>query len=209
MLKGLALIGSILAVIGILLVFFFWPIIGYETKDSFDMEDVKEGETIRYVGSLTNVTAVGGIYVLELDDGILDVYTKEMDFKINDNTLVTVTIVFGKNTSNWDENQYHVQKIPTTEGYLGLIVLILGLSVLIAGLVAKKSSLDDLLRINAHRSVQPSLILTAPSEIELHHKKQEIEKVTCPKCENVFGVEGKSRPAKISCPKCGLEGILD
>ncbi len=204
---GLTVIGSILFIIGILMVTFFWPVLGFETKDTYNIEDVKGGETVRYAGSLTNITEVGGIYVLELDDGAVEVYTKNKDFNLNDHVLVT--IIFGNNASNWDENQYHVQRIPTTGGYLGLIVVILGLSIAIAGLVSKKSTLEDILHFNVHHKVQPSRLSTASHGTELQPQTLNVEQVTCPKCGYVFGVKGLLRPARISCPKCGLEGILD
>ena len=71
---GLAAVGSILLLIGILMVVFFWPVLSYETKDTFIPEDASEGKTVRYAGILTNITEVGGIYILELDDGAVEVY---------------------------------------------------------------------------------------------------------------------------------------
>ncbi len=35
------------------------------------------------------------------------------------------------------------------------------------------------------------------------------EQTSCPECDTVFVVKGDIRPAKIKCPKCGLEGVLE
>jgi hypothetical protein len=35
------------------------------------------------------------------------------------------------------------------------------------------------------------------------------EQTSCPECDTVFVVKGEVRPAKIKCPKCGLEGVLE
>jgi hypothetical protein len=187
---GVSAIGILLIFVGILLVLFFWPLVDYETQDTFRLEDVKGKDTKRYVGEITEVTEFGEVYILELDDGVLEAYTREKDFELNDNVLVTIE--FGENTTNWDENTYRVQKIPTLEGSLGAIFLIFGSVILLFGIVTRKKKLAELVKFTVESPAQDT----------------KIEQVTCPKCKNVFGIEGIARPAKISCPECGLEGTV-
>ena len=101
---GLIVSGMILLILGILMILFFWPMLAYETKDTFDIENIKGNETVKYVGEITDITQSGEIYVLELDEGVLQAYTRDENFKSHDN--VVVTIEFGSNATNWDENSY-------------------------------------------------------------------------------------------------------
>jgi hypothetical protein len=181
--------GTLLLSIGILMVLFFWPVIDYETKDTFRLEDVKGKETKRYVGIITEIAEFGDVHVLEIDNGVLEVFTKVKDFEENDNVLVIIE--FGENTSNWEENTYQVQKIPTLEGSLGALILIIGSVIMIIGIVTRKKELIDSVQFTAE---QP--------------QDTQIENVTCPKCGTIFGVRESTRPAKISCPQCGLEGTV-
>ncbi|UCG67943.1 MAG: zinc ribbon domain-containing protein [Thermoplasmata archaeon] len=187
---GYVAIGIILLLIGILMVLFFWPLIDYETKDTFHIEDVKAKETIRYVGEITNITEIGDVQVLEMDEDVLQVYTKEKDFDLQENVLITIE--FGDNTTNWEENIYQVQRIPTFEGSLGAFLFIFGSVVMIVGFATRKRKLLESVKF----TLQPAA------------QGKKIEQVTCPKCGNVFGVQGLTRPAKITCPECGLEGTI-
>jgi hypothetical protein len=220
---GLTLIGIVFFVIGILMVLFLWPMIGYETSETFRMEDVKGGETVMYVGEITAITEYGEIFVLELDYGALVAYTGEEDFE--ENEMVLVTIDFGDNVTNWDENDYTVQKIPTIGGSFGLVVLIIGLVVTIAGLVTRKRTVEELMKFSVQSVPSPmteelsasssqlfptSQVLPASQPVPIQPSQTtQIEQTTCPRCGRVFGVMGLSRPVKISCPDCGLEGILE
>jgi hypothetical protein len=220
---GLTIIGMVLLIIGILMVLFLWPMIGYETSETFRMEELKGGETIMYVGEITEITEFGEIFVLELDDGALNAYTREDEFQ--ENEMVLVTIDFGDNVTNWDENDYTVQKIPTIGGSFGLVVLIIGLVVMIAGLVTRKRTVEELMKFSVQSvpstipeesqvlasqptPVQQASITSQTVPIQPPQPTQ-IEQTTCPRCGRVFGVMGLSRPVKISCPECGLEGILE
>lgn len=221
---GLVVTGIVFLVIGILMVLFFWPMVGYETKETFRMKEVKAGDVIRYVGEITDITEFGDINVLELDNGVLEVYTEEEDF--HENEKVLVTIEFGENTTNWGENTYRVQKIPTLEGSFGAVIFLFGLVVMAAGIAARKRMVEELVQISVQPAVQspmpktsqvsaglptpPSEALTTSSSVSAQYlHPTQIEQVTCPKCGKVFGVKGLPRPAKISCPECGLGGILE
>jgi hypothetical protein len=52
---------------------------------------------------------------------------------------------------------------------------------------------------------QPKPFTPVPDEPE----EPMFEQTRCPKCDTVFVVKGEVRPAKFSCPKCGLEGVLE
>ncbi|MEE9151452.1 MAG: hypothetical protein V3U20_06440 [Thermoplasmata archaeon] len=188
--SGLVGTGIVFLALGILMVLFLWPMVGFETKDTFSMEDVMGGETIRYVGEITSIDESGEIFVLELDNGEIEAYTKEEDFELKEK--VFVTIKFGNNVTNWDENNYEVQKMPTIGGSLGAIFSIFGSVLLIVGIATRKRKLIELVKFTAEPPAQDI----------------QIEQVTCPKCKKVFGIVGIARPAKISCPECGLEGTV-
>jgi hypothetical protein len=213
---GLTITGIVLLTIGILMVLFLWPLIGYETSETFHMEELKGGEKVTYVGEITAITEYGKMFVLELDYGTLVAYTEEEDFK--ENEMVLVTIKFGDNVTNWDDNDYIVQKIPTVGGSFGLIILIVGLVIMIAGLVTRKKTVEELMKFSVQRvpsmrtedvSSSSQLIPTSQTAPIQPPQSTQIEQTTCPRCGKVFGVMGESRPLKISCPECGLEGILD
>lgn len=208
---GVALFGISLVILGIILMALFWPMIDYETEESFDLNAVNRGDTIKYVGEITDITESGGIYLLELDNGVLEAYTDEEGFNRNENVLVTIE--FGNNITNWDENAYYIQKIPSAEGYFGLVLAISGFVVLTAGVVTKKETIEDLIRFTIQSAVEPTTQPTAPSTAQppatQGSRTPQIEHVKCPKCNKIFGVEGVARPGKISCPECGLEGSLE
>ncbi len=189
---GLLIVGVMLLIIGILMMLLFWPIIGFETKDSFAMEDAKSKETLRYVGEISDITETGNIFILELDDGVLVAYTKEKDFELEDRVQVTIT--FGDNATNWDENSYLVEKIPTSLGFSGTITLFFGLIIISVGAVTKKLTVEDIVQFNIEPRVDAI---------------QQQEQVTCPKCKKIFPVPTTPRPAKITCPECGIKGRLD
>jgi hypothetical protein len=218
---GLALAGLILLILGILMILFFWPMIAYETKDTFDIKDIKGNETVKYVGEITKITQSGEIYVLELDEGVLQAYTRNEDFKSNDN--VVVTIKFGGNVTNWDENSYTVEKIPTSFGILGALIFLLGIVVMSAGIIAKKLTVEDVVQFKvepapsppmqtqplAPQTTQGQTKAQASKTVEAAIQSQEMVNVTCPGCKKVFGIPKTDRPEKIKCPECGLEGRLD
>ncbi|UCE75348.1 MAG: hypothetical protein JSV56_06520 [Methanomassiliicoccales archaeon] len=205
---GLTVCGSTFLLIGIFMVLTFWPLIDYETKDTFVMEEVKGGETKRYVGEITEITELADIYVLELDNGVLEAFTKEKNFELDEKVLVTIT--FGENASNWDENTYQVQKIPTLGGSLGFVIFILGLILLIAGLVKKKHTMEELFNFSVSPATQSTTHSSIPQDAQSANvSNAKIEQVTCPKCNRVFEVKVLAKPVKISCPECGVEGILN
>jgi hypothetical protein len=218
---GLALAGIILLILGILMTLFFWPMIAYETKDTFEIEDIKGNETVKYVGEITEITQSGEIYVLELDEGVLLVYTRDEEFEPNDN--VVVTIKFGSNATNWDENSYTVEKIPTSFGILGAIIFLLGIVIMSAGTMAKKLTVEDVVQFKvepapsppmqtqpqAPDSAQGQAAAQASKVAEAATQSQEMVNVTCPGCGKVFGISKTDGPEKIKCPECGLEGRLD
>ena len=41
-----------------------------------------------------------------------------------------------------------------------------------------------------------------------HSGKEEAQLVECPKCGNIINVLSSKRPVKISCPNCGIEGMI-
>ncbi|GAF67285.1 unnamed protein product, partial [marine sediment metagenome] len=127
--------------------------IDYETKETFDYGAVNDGDRIKYVGEITEMTKSGEIYVLELDNGVLEAYTDEEGFNLNENVLVTIK--FGNNITNWDENTYYVQKIPTIAGSLALVIGVFGLVFAIGGVVTKKRSIEDLIRFTVQPTVEP------------------------------------------------------
>ena len=190
--------GILLFIIGILMTLFFWPFIAYETEHTFDINDVEDGDTIRYLGSITEINRSGDIYVLELDSGALLAYTKQDDFK--EDQVVLVTIEFGSNATNYDENTDLVQALPTMEGYISFILTLIGLGVMVAGAMAKKQRLEDVLKFET----APPLEVAEEPEPE-----GGIQQVTCPNCKRVFGVSGVQRPARITCPECGTSGIVE
>lgn len=218
---GLIVGGMILLILGILMILFFWPMIAYETKDTFDIEDIKGNETVKYVGEITQVTQSGEIYVLELDEGILQAYTRDENFESNDN--VVVTIEFGGNATNWDENSYIVEKIPTSFGILGALIFLLGIVVMSAGIISKKLTVEDVVQFKVEpapsqpmqtqpqtpESAQGQTTVQASKTVERATQSQDMVNVTCPGCGKVFGIPKTDRPEKIKCPECGLEGRLD
>jgi hypothetical protein len=214
---GLVVSGLVLIIVGILMMLMFWPLIGYETKNTFDIEDAEEGDRIRYVGTITSISEYGEWKVIELDYGVLDYYTKDKQFEKND--IVVVGIEFGDNASNWDENEYlEIENVPTLGGLLGLLLLIIGFVVMVAGSALKKRTLEDVLKFQVEPAAEIDKM--APPQISNvqqpqasqeggHIKSDHIQYITCPGCKHVFGLKGLARPAKIACPKCGLKGILD
>lgn len=217
---GYVVIGLVLLVIGIIMVLLLWPMVGFETKDTFEMDEIKGGETVRYVGEITEKTKFGDVYVLELDNGVLEVYTDDEEFNINERVLVIIE--YGDDTANWDENTYSVKKVPTIEGLIGLIMGILGIVVLVLGIIAKKTKIEDLFPVKTRRAIlsRPSQS-TASVRNEAHFsdfttttpaplgspQSPQVEQYRCPQCNNVFGIKSSTKPLKISCPKCGLEGV--
>ena len=193
-------IGILVFVIGSILLLYMWPVVAFETDDTFDINEVQEGDTVRYVGSITEINRSGNIYKLELYSGALEAYTKQNDFE--ENQRVLVTIAFGSNATNYDENTYLVQAVPTMEGYLGLIFTFIGLGIVVAGAVARKQRLEEVLKFE-----------TAPPLEPLEQPEPEaaggVQQVTCPNCRHVFGVSGAQRPARIRCPECGTSGIVE
>jgi hypothetical protein len=218
---GLIVGGIFLLILGVLMILFFWPMIAYETKDTFDITDIKGNETVKYVGEITKITQSGEIYVLELDEGVLQAYTRDENFESHDN--VVVTIDFGRNATNWDENSYIVDKIPTSFGILGALIFLLGIVVMSVGIIAKKLTVEDVVQFKVEpapsqpmqtqpQAPQPTraqTIVQASKTADALKPSQEMVNVTCPGCEKVFGIPKTDRPEKIKCPECGLEGRLD
>jgi hypothetical protein len=192
---GITGFGIVIIVLGMVLVLFFWPLIGFETSETYSMDDAKEESSVKYVGEITDISEFAGFYRLELDNGNLAAYTDSENFELDDK--VVVSIEFGKNLTNWDENTYLVKKVPTLEGTLGSFFIVLGSIFTIAGAKMKKSSLEEILEFN----IQPPIQSPDATDIKT-------EQVTCPKCGKVFGVSGNERPLKIVCPDCGVEGIV-
>ena len=197
---GIFGIGFLIFIIGILMLLFTWPVIAYETQDTFDISEVQEGDTVRYVGSITDINRSGDIYILELDSGALEAYTKQNDFE--EDQVILVTIEFGSNPTNYDENTYLAQTVPTTEGYIGLFLTFIGLGIVVAGAAAKKQRLEDVLKFETAPPIEP---------LEQVHPETVggVQQVTCPNCKHVFGVSGVQRPARITCPECGTSGIVE
>ena len=193
-------IGILVFVIGFILLLYMWPVVAFETDDTFDINEVEEGDTIRYLGLITDINRSGDIYVLELDSGALEAYTKQNDFE--ENQRVLVTIEFGSNPTNYDENTYLVQAVPTMEAYMGLVFTFIGLGIVVTGAAAKKQRLEDVIKFE-----------TAPPLEPMEQPEPEaaggVQQVTCPNCRHVFGVSGAQRPARISCPECGTSGIVE
>jgi hypothetical protein len=194
-----------LFITGLLLVLFLWPVIGFETSDSFDINDVKKGDSVRYVGYITDITQIGEIYVLILDDGSLDAYTKEEGFKTQDKVVVTIT--FGENATNYDENTYLVQKIPTVGGTLGAVGIFIGLVLMVIGIATKKRTVEDVVKFTIEPApeipVQAQETKTGSTPVPTKPTK---ENVTCPGCGKVFEVSKSLETSKVTCPECGLSG---
>lgn len=220
---GLVVIGVVFFVIGLIMVLFLWPMIGYENKDTFHIKEVEGGETLRYVGEITEINESGEYFVLDLDNGVLDAYTKEEGFEPNEK--VFVTIEFGENATNWNENSYQVEKIPTLGGTLGMLIVVFSFIIIIVGIVSRKKTLEELVKFCSQPGVQSSLpqepqqvppsptYFTEPSPQSMPSsvspQPAQIQQTTCPKCGKVFTVQVGTKPLKISCPNCGLAGILE
>lgn len=220
---GLVVIGVVFFIIGLAMVLFFWPMIGYEAKDTFRIEDVKGGKTLRYVGEITEINESGEYFILELDNGVLDVYTKEESFQLNEKVIVTIE--FGENATNWDENSYQVEKVPTLIGTLGMLISVFSCIVIIVGIASRKKTLEEMVKFSAQQGVQPSssqepqhatpkpthFTETPPQSMPhpVSPKPAQGQQTTCPKCGNVFTVQVGTKPMKISCPNCGLAGVLE
>ena len=192
---GLAAVGFIFIILGALMILFFWPLVGFETQDTFDIDEVKEGDRIKYMGEITDISEFAGIYELELDFGTLVAFSDSEDFELNDN--VVVTIEYGSNLTNWDESTYTVERVPTTLGTFGALICIIGLVASAAGVKLKKTSLEDIVEFDIQPPAQPPI-----------GEEAKIENITCPKCRKIFGVKEDERPMKIQCPHCGIEGVL-
>lgn len=197
---GIFGIGFLILIIGFIMLLYTWPFIAYETQDTFDINVVEEGDTIRYVGSITDINRSGDIYILELDSGVLEAYTREDNFE--EDQVVFVTIFYGSNVTNYDENNFLVQGVPTMEGYMSLLIMILGFIVMAAGSTTKKQRLEDVLKFES----APPLEVPEQPETET---AEGVQQVTCPSCRHVFGVSGVQRPARIKCPECGTSGIVE
>lgn len=208
-------------ILGILMILFLWPQIAYETKGTFDINDLKGNETVRYVGKVTHKTQAGEIYVLELDEGVIQVYTRDESIEAHD--TVFVTIKFGANVTRWDENSYTVEKIPTFGGTLGAFIFIVGLIVTIWGLSAKKLTVEDVIHFKVEPAptqpmqIQPKvgdaaqgqITTTSQEPTDAVSQTQKMVHVTCPGCGKVFGFLETDSPEKIKCPECGLEGRIN
>jgi hypothetical protein len=196
---GYVEIGLIVFLVSLIFTIYTWPLIDFETENSFEISEVEEGDKVRYIGDITDITRSGDIFILELDSGNLIAYTKDDDFK--EDQRVFVTIEFGGNISNYDENTYLVQPFPTTDGMIGMVFTFVGLGIIAAGARAKKQRLEDVIKFET----APPLEMVEPPEDE-----EGVQKVTCPSCKHVFGVSGtQQRPARISCPQCGTTGIVE
>ncbi len=220
--SSVVVIGDVFFVIGIAMILFFWPIIGFETKNTFHIEEVEGGETLRYVGEITDINESGEYFVLELDNSPLDAYTKEEGFELNEK--VFVTIEFGENLMNWDEHSYQVEKVPTLLGTLGMLIVLFSFIIIIVGFTSRKKTLEELVKFSAQPGVQSSLpqepqqappsskYFTEPAPqsmpSSLSPQPGKIQQITCPKCGKVFAVQVETKHMKISCPNCGLAGVL-
>jgi DNA-directed RNA polymerase subunit RPC12/RpoP len=193
--SGLAAVGVAFIILGLLMILFFWPLIGFETQQTFDMADVNENDRIRYVGKITEISEFAGIYELELDSGTLVAFTDDEGFELDDN--VVVTIEYGNNLTNWDESIYTVERVPTMLGTFGALFFIMGFVLGIAGVLLTKPSLEDFVKFD----IQPP----AQSRVS---EDMKTEDVTCPKCKKIFRVSKTEKSMKIKCPHCGVEGIL-
>jgi hypothetical protein len=220
---GILFTGFAVLFLGLTLMLFLWPLTGYETKDSIGSLKEQSGGTLRYVGSITDIERSGQMYSLEMDHGVLSAYSPEEDFEEGDRVLVTIQ--FGENTTNWYENTYSVQKVPTNEGIMGFLLSICGLLVTIYGLAAKIKDIGEIVKFEIHPVVDSDITSAklrdmqteVPDQKALGGSKEtqgisageKLERVSCPKCGNVFCVSGDTRPAQISCPQCGLKGMLN
>jgi hypothetical protein len=206
---GILGLGLIIFILGLLMLIFFWPLIGYETQDTFSESDIESHSTLKYMGEVTEVREFAGFFQLELDFGTVFAYTNSDDFEINDNVMVT--IVYGDNTTNWDENTYTVEKVPTSLGLTGVLFLIIGLVAMGVGAASKRPILEDLVTFSTKPPVQP-LKMPETDEMPVHPISSPAsfgDQVTCPKCGKVFGIHGLTPPIKIKCPQCGVEGLLN
>jgi hypothetical protein len=202
---GILGLGVAIFILGLLMLIFFWPLIGFETQDTFSDDDIQSNTTLKYMGEVTDVQEFAGFFQLELDFGTLHAYTNSEDFERSD--MVLVTIIYGENTTNWDENTYTVEKVPTTLGLLGIVLLIIGLVATGAGVALKRPNLEDLVSFSTKAPVHHQEI---PDVQESKGSgASQGDHVTCPKCGKVFGVHGLTPPTKIKCPQCGVEGILN
>ena len=69
-------------ILGVILILIFWPLLGFETHKTFDMDEVTAKSTIKYVGEVTDIGEFAGIFVLELDNGALEAFTDSENFKV-------------------------------------------------------------------------------------------------------------------------------
>ena len=134
--KPFVIIGVILLVVGLVMMLWFWPMIGYVNKDD-DLEklaeDLEKGDLVRYVGEVTNVSTFLGISMIELDDGEFGAIVDDADeFAEGDKAMISFEWP-GDNAT--DMPDMTVQKVPTMLGLVGLIVLIVGVVLMLLGFI--------------------------------------------------------------------------
>lgn len=147
--KGLFIGGVVLSVIGLLLMLFMWPFIGTITWDELEDTELKNGETYKIIGEVTNEAPPRGVIIYEIEDGEYILIMDEDMF--NEGDTVIVEFKYDENkasgfgnvsdrSSMMDALDAKIYKVPTALGMIGLILLIVGVILLIVGITAGRGA---------------------------------------------------------------------
>ncbi len=84
--KRVLSIGIVLLVIGIILIFAFWPLTAVGGRD-ISTDDYEVGDRVTIYGTITDITGIGEVVLVELDgdtDIIVEQSREEFDFEEGD-----------------------------------------------------------------------------------------------------------------------------
>jgi hypothetical protein len=147
--KGVIIIGVIVSIIGFILILFMWPLIGTITWDELDDTDMKDGETYKVQGKVTNKSPPMGVVIYEIEDGEYILITDQDTMNEGDSVIVEFTydeeIASGFDNqsdrpSMLDAMDAKVYRVPTPLGLIGLMALILGVIIIIAGVITGRAA---------------------------------------------------------------------
>ncbi len=147
--KGLFIGGVVLSVIGLLLMLFMWPFIGTITWDELEDTELKDEETYKIIGEVTNEAPPRGVIIYEIENGEYILITDEDIFDEGDTVIVEFTYDENKGagiknesvrTSTLEALDAKIYGVPTPIGLIGLILLIVGIILLIVGITAGRGA---------------------------------------------------------------------
>ena len=67
---------------------------------------------------------------------------------------------------------------------------------------------EERVGIEVEAEVEEVEVHSVEPEKTVTKKKEDIQMVECPKCSEAIKVDAAKRPIKISCPNCGIEGMV-